>query len=294
MLAKDPAERPTVAEAIAEIDRAFPALAAETPPPPPEQPTVHTVLPLGADRSVSAPRQQRDKRRRIVVAAAALFCLGLVVAGGLLFGPRFGSAGTISARTTITTTTTAAPSTTSATTTTAAPTTETPVTTENTPTTTTSTTTTTTTPPPPPCPGSPDCLEEPGVPVDLQWLDAPGWNIPSWSAPDDDGGAAITGYVVTLIDEISGTTTQHTWSPSEVGTRGFECLGLIDPQGEPLFSFTVAATNEVGTGDAAQSNATPGYRSNDPALPCYVGPTDPEGGNGGGDGDGGNGDGGGG
>ncbi len=70
----------------------------------------------------------------------------------------------------------------------------------------------------------------------------------TWTAPASDGGSPITGYVIT---PFIGTTAQ---SPVDVGNvTSDDVTGLTNGT---AYTFTVAATNSVGTGDAsAASNA---------------------------------------
>jgi hypothetical protein len=73
--------------------------------------------------------------------------------------------------------------------------------------------------------------------------------VVSWTAPADDGGAAIAGYRVT---PFAGATAQPS---TDVGasTTQTRITGLTNGTG---YTFRVAATNAVGTGDAsAASNA---------------------------------------
>ena len=81
----------------------------------------------------------------------------------------------------------------------------------------------------------------------------------SWTAPTDDGGSAITGYVITQTgaDNIDVAATQTTY------TTGVLAAGT--------YSFTVAAKNAIGTG-AATAAATATIDAA-PVTPVYTDPT---------------------
>jgi hypothetical protein len=82
----------------------------------------------------------------------------------------------------------------------------------------------------------------------------------SWTAPSSNGGSAITGYTVT---PFIGSTPQAT--QSFTGTSGNIVTGLTNGT---QYTFTVAATNAIGTGSASiPSNAvTPTA----PTVPVFV------------------------
>lgn len=75
----------------------------------------------------------------------------------------------------------------------------------------------------------------------------------SWDIPSSNGGAAITGYTITgSPDNLSGTTN--------ASTRTFTFTGL---PGGTLYTFTVTATNIIGTSvPATVSVTTPGAVDN--------------------------------
>ncbi len=87
----------------------------------------------------------------------------------------------------------------------------------------------------------------------------------SWTAPEDDGGSAITGYTITPYIgstaqdpvDVSGSTTSKTITDLTNGTA---------------YTFRVKAVNGVGTGanSAASQAATPGYTLFEFATPGTV------------------------
>ncbi len=139
-----------------------------------------------------------------------------------------------------TTTTTEPPPTTTTTTTEPPPTTTTTTTTEPPPTT---TTTTTTTEPPP---------EVPGVPTDLTGSLGEAAVTLSWTAPEDDGGAAVIDYVVqySLDDGLTWTTVVDGSGNGTSTTVSGLTVGVAH-------RFSVAASNEAGTGTTATVDLTP-------------------------------------
>ena len=142
--------------------------------------------------------------------------------------------------TTTTTTTEPPPTTTTTTTTEPPPTTTTTTTTEPPPTT---TTTTTTTEPPP---------EVPGVPTDLTGSLGEAAVTLSWTAPEDDGGAAVIDYVVqySLDDGLTWTTVVDGSGNGTSTTVSGLTVGVAH-------RFSVAASNEAGTGTTATVDLTP-------------------------------------
>ena len=68
----------------------------------------------------------------------------------------------------------------------------------------------------------------------------------SWSAPDSDGGSAVTGYTVTAFPGGHSCST--------TGALTCTVTGLTNGT---AYSFLVAANNSEGSGDAAQADATP-------------------------------------
>jgi len=139
-----------------------------------------------------------------------------------------------------TTTTSTTPPETTTTTTEPPPTTTTTTTTEPPPTT---TTTTTTTEPPP---------EVPGVPTDLTGSLGEAAVTLSWTAPEDDGGAAVIDYVVqySLDDGLTWTTVVDGSGNGTSTTVSGLTVGIAH-------RFSVAASNEAGTGTTATVDLTP-------------------------------------
>jgi hypothetical protein len=80
---------------------------------------------------------------------------------------------------------------------------------------------------------------EPGAPTNVTAVAGNGSADVSWNAPASDGGSAITGYTATSAPD--GLTCQTTDTMCTV-------IGLTN--GTP-YTFTVAATNDIGTGTAS-------------------------------------------
>ena len=109
----------------------------------------------------------------------------------------------------------------------------------------------------------------PGAPTIGTAVAGAGQATVNWTAPTSDGGESITGYTIT---PYIGTTAQTAVTVGVVTTD--QVTGLTDGT---AYTFTVAATNGVGTGSAsAQSNAVtpsaldaPGtYTALDPVRIC--------------------------
>ncbi len=99
-----------------------------------------------------------------------------------------------------------------------------------------------------------DPSSEPGAPTGVAATGGDQQATVTWTAPADDGGSPITGFTVTstpgsITTAVGGATTSATLAGLTNGTS---------------YTFTVAATNAVGTGPASlSSNAvTPVARTN--------------------------------
>ncbi len=85
----------------------------------------------------------------------------------------------------------------------------------------------------------------PGVPTGLTAVAGNGSATLTWTAPGNDGGSSITGYVITPSGGAAPITLQGT------GTT-YTVTGLTNGA---TYTFQVAAINAVGTGSPATSNA---------------------------------------
>ncbi len=91
-------------------------------------------------------------------------------------------------------------------------------------------------------------MAAPGAPTDVVATAGNASASLTWAAPSSDGGASITNYVIT---PYIGTTAQTPITVGDVLTD--DVTGLTNGT---AYTFTVAATNSVGTGTAsAASNA---------------------------------------
>lgn len=89
----------------------------------------------------------------------------------------------------------------------------------------------------------PPPVQVPGAPAEVTAVAESGAAQVSWSAPQSDGGSAITGYAVTSAPDAKTCTT----------TGATQCMvqGLTNGTG---YTFTVTATNVAGTSEASAAS----------------------------------------
>jgi hypothetical protein len=93
----------------------------------------------------------------------------------------------------------------------------------------------------------------PGVPTSLFVTAGNGQVSLSWTAPSNDGGAAITDYTVQYSTDIGGGTgsTWATFSRAASATANATVTGLTNGTS---YKFRVAAVNSAGTGEYTSPN----------------------------------------
>ena len=88
-------------------------------------------------------------------------------------------------------------------------------------------------------------LAVPGAPTAVSGSPGDGQASVSWTAPASNGGSAITGYTV--------TSSPGSFTATTTGATSATVTGLTDGTG---YTFTVTATNVVGTGSASAASGT--------------------------------------
>ncbi|GAB3443519.1 hypothetical protein GCM10027517_22100 [Phycicoccus ginsengisoli] len=104
----------------------------------------------------------------------------------------------------------------------------------------------------------------PGAPSGVSAVAGNASAVVSWSAPSSDGGAAISSYTVTpYAGSVAGTPVVVSGSPPATSAT---VSGLTNGT---AYTFTVSATNSVGTGPASAASAavTPSAPS---CSPCSI------------------------
>ena len=90
----------------------------------------------------------------------------------------------------------------------------------------------------------------------------------TWSPPSDDGGSAITDYLIEYATEDSST-----WIVYDDGTSAATSATITGLSNGQEYEFRISAVNSVGTGDASQSvDATPSLEPVEPEIE----PVEPE------------------
>ncbi len=108
----------------------------------------------------------------------------------------------------------------------------------------------------------------PAVPTGVVAVAGDGSATVTWTAPGDDGGSAVTGYVVTVLDgeqELDSAAVTVTGTSASV-------TGLTNGT---AYTFTIAAANAVGAGDPSARSAavTPARAAVAPGAPTITSAT---------------------
>jgi large repetitive protein len=97
--------------------------------------------------------------------------------------------------------------------------------------------------------------EYPSRPLNLRVVTQNSMTIAiEWDAPSDDGGRTISGYTVKVVSSGStvSTTTTSTSFTRAIAQDSDPLDGIDDSEIGKIFSFQVAATNDLGTGEFTQ------------------------------------------
>src|SRR5947209_6929331 len=112
---------------------------------------------------------------------------------------------------------------------------------------------------------SPTTTTAPGAPISVTATAGIKSARVSWTAPSDDGGSQITGYTVTPVtDGAAGTPITITGSPPGTSKK---MTGLVNARS---YTFTVTATNAVGTGPTSDPSKPVIPAATQPGPPANV------------------------
>ncbi len=102
-------------------------------------------------------------------------------------------------------------------------------------------------------PAAPVVITHPGPPTGLSAVSVDGGAALSWTAPADDGGSAITDYVIHF--RVAGGTSWIAYVDGSGTATAATVTGLVNGL---AYDFRVSATNAAGTGHASNTaSATP-------------------------------------